>query len=214
MIGIIDSIEVDTRFDFKGKIVCDDGKYYYFNKMNWSNSNISMGDISVGSVVEFELKNPNASGVVYPKNIRFKGQTIQYSTSHSYGDFKQFVFVKTYLILPLLKKMSPDYCMDDANPEKSVFRKIAQNYNRLSNSDFVFTNTNNTDVLCFPSGYNTHDGVPIFLYCTKNIDPNKSTWESDRVLINNRVVGGSIFELINANWYDVEADIKTLLPQL
>ena len=76
MIGKIQYINPDDQYGFKGAIIMADGTRYSFNSRNWLNSNLAIDDIAVDAEVEFELKPPNQKVYVFPKQIRFVGETI------------------------------------------------------------------------------------------------------------------------------------------
>lgn len=105
-----------------------------------------------------------------------------------------------------LKEAIPGF----AEPANSIFRTIATTYNGLQDADFHFSGYGRSEAVNFPTGYETPDGQPILLHCTKNKYEN-IPWYSDQVLIEGRKFG-SIFNVFDGNWYDIEQSISEILP--
>lgn len=62
-----------------------------------------------------------------------------------------------------LKEAIPGF----AEPANSIFRTIATTYNGLQDADFHFSGYGRSEAVNFPTGYETPDGQPILLLCTK-----------------------------------------------
>ena len=221
MVGKIKTILEDEKYGFKGIIETEDKKEYSFNSWNWyDNEKRNIDDISVGNEVEFELKPPNKNGKCYPRLIRFIGEKIDFSFTkpkHSHGEFKDFVYVNTISLLPSFAHLVDGLSDSEYNKDsKLLYKEIASFYNTLNNDDFSFYLDDGVDVVRFPSRFSSKDGHKIYLYCTKNIknnQPGKSKWFCDKIFCNNQIYGGSIFDIVNANWYDIQEDLKKLLPK-
>lgn len=204
----------DERFKFYGEIAGEDGRTYRFNDYNWADREARLEDIQLDQEVEFELKDPTTRGYVYPKNIRLLGSHAPQSipkkytpSSHSHGLFQDFVFINTDIISMALKEVVPGF----SEAPNSVFRTIATSYNDLQDADFHFSGSGRSESVNFPSGYETADGDPILLHCTRNKFEN-IPWYSDQVIIEGKKLG-SIFNVFDGNWYDIEQSISEILSE-
>lgn len=220
MIGKIQYIKLDDQYGFRGAIITADGTRYSFNSKNWLNSELVFDDIATGTEVEFELKSPNQKGYVFPKQIRFKGETLAaqqqtgtFNTKHSHGEFKKFVYLKTAALIAPLTKLVEGFADQRLTTPNNIFRQIATAYNELEDPDFIFSFDNGQDIVLFPSGFLSKEGQCIYLYCVRNDEPDKSAWVCDRVFCNKHIVGGAVLhDLVNANWYEIVSNLKELLP--
>lgn len=214
MKGTIQSVWPDETYRFKGKIHGEDGNIYSFNSLNWLNRGIDISNITTNLSVNFELKPPNIYGNVYPTDIRFAGEVVprSYKTNHTQGSFNEFVFVYTPAVLAKILKLAPNLNISD---EKSLFRELATSYNLLEDKDFLFSqDESGNKIVCFPSGFATDDGSEILLYCTvNNKQPGKCKWYCDRIECQGKVIC-SVFDLINASWYEIESNLKEFIPDL
>lgn len=211
--GRIVWVNTDDIYGFKGVIETEDQQTFGFNGANWLNQFLTVNDICVDDVVEFELKKPNANGKVYPKRIRFKGENIEHHAStnsnHSYGDFRQLVYLKLSILKGAFINIIDGFDEWDASCTDAMRDRIVSTYNNLLDSDFEFDRDNET--LIFPSGFEK-DGEKIFLYCIQNDKPDKTQWYCDRILYNGQIIGGSVFDIINADWYDILSNLKEFIP--
>lgn len=213
--GRIVWVNTDDAHSFKGVIETEDNQTFGFNRANWINQSLSIDDISVDDIVEFELKKPNLSGKVYPKRIRFRGENadIDYKSSayqhHSYGDFRQLVYLKLSVLKGAFINILEGFDEWDASYTEAMRDKIVSTYNNLSDSDFELSSDNET--LIFPSGFEKN-GEKIHLFCTKNDEADKALWYCDSILYNGQIIGGSVFAIINADWYDILANLKEFIP--
>ncbi len=205
-----------------GKAEGDDGSNYQFNEHNLAAGVVTMEELSVNQEVEFELSPPNNKGVRYPKNLRPKGAIVpagsqddSFKVSHSYGAFKDFVFVNTKKITLAIEQAVSDFCSTEyAHDLTLTFKYLATKYNSLSNEDFVFRADGDDNVVMFPSGFKSTTGDDIFLYCEKNTFEGKSPWYCECVFCNGEVFGRSVFDILKANWYDIEEGIESLVPDI
>lgn len=207
-------IRIEPRNDewvFGGLILVEDGRKYKFTRGNWLNKGIAIEDIPIDTEVEFELGTPNQKGGVYPQKIRFKGEKLVFQTKHHQGEFKQFIYIDIDSLQMCLNELVEGFPDSEYTETNALYRKIASFYNNLNDNDFVFSADN--DVVKFPSGFTDKDKNKIYLYGVENQDAaNKSKWKCDSVFCNGHVVGESIFNLVNAKWYDVIDDLKKLDP--
>lgn len=222
MKGKIQNITPDEQYAFKGTIIMEDGTRYAFNSGNWLKKDITIDDIAVDAEVEFELKSPNKNGNVFPKQIRFAGETniVQrqvnsFDTKHSHGSIQDFVYIKTQALIAPLTKLVEGFVEQGYAAPKNLFRIIANSYNALEDEEFIFETENGADIVRLPSGFVSKDGHIIYLYCTKNSEANKAEWVCDRVVCDNHIIGGAILrDIVNADWYDIVSNLKELLPDL
>lgn len=220
MLGKIHNIKQDAQHGFVGGVLTEDGKTYGFNKRNWANPEISFDDIQIDAEVEFELRKNTYTGKTFPKNIRFKGESARicrpttFDTKHSHGKFNKFVYVKTFPLAAALKFLTDDILTVDENTSNMLYSQIARSYNELNDADFIFSMENACAVAMFPSGFVNREGQTIYLYCTENDQPDRAEWYCDRVLCNGHVIGGAVFDTVNANWYDIVDNLKDFIPTL
>lgn len=219
MIGKIKYVEPNDQYQFQGQIAAEDGNTYFFNERNWLRRGLVLSDLSADQDVEFELKPPNNKGKVFPKNIRFAGESVTnqdssptFETRHSHGSFQRFVYIRSNAVIAAISKIIEEFNVED---HSDFYKALATSYNALNDADFIFSqDSDGSDIALVPSGLVSDDGTKILLYCVRHKDPEKSDWYCDRVFYKNRIVGGSVFELVNANWYDIESDIKELILDL
>lgn len=210
-------VKPDDVHRVKGVIEAEDQRTFLFNGDNWINKNLTIDDIFVDDEVEFELKNPNQNNVVFPKRIRFMGERVDvdYQSSshlhHSHGDFRDFVYIKLSVLKGAFIKILEGFEEWDASCTDAVRDRILSTYANLSDNDFEFDTDN--DTLIFSSGFEK-DGDKIYLYCTKNFESDRTEWYCDRILYNGQVIGGSVFDIINADWFDIVSDLKEFIPDL
>lgn len=205
MLGKIISCADDRDYRFHGVIRGEDGATYYFNGDSWQCKELTLEDVAVDMAVEFDLRPPNRKGVIYPWQIRRPGEESNpFATRHSQGEFKSFVYVQVDGIASSLSQI-----VGRVEP-RDLFRQLANAFNNLEDGDFRFE----ADSVQFPSGFSDAAGVPILLYCVPNPEAGKSPWFCNRVTCGGRMIGGSVFDLINANWYDLEEELKQLLPEV
>lgn len=217
MRGTIKYVTEDEQYHFRGAISGEDGRTYKFNSGSWLNKTLTLNDLCEGQAVEFELKAPNQYGYVFPRMIRFLGETPEFlapggfpQVSHSHGRFNDFVYVKTDAILMALEQLVPDFADSDCTTASALYKKLALHFNGLQDGDFIFSQEEPASVM-FPSGFCTADGTPILLNCTENRG-NSSPWFAAEVAVNGKVLR-SLFGTVNANWYNVEQDINELAPE-
>ncbi len=210
-------VKADDIHGIKGVIETEDQRTFLFNGGNWINKDITIDDVCVDDEVEFELKKPNQNNVVFPKRIRFKGESIEFDNqlfkqnNHSYGDFWKFVYLKLSVLKGAFINILEGFDEWDASFTDALRDKIISTYANLSDSDFEFDSDNET--LLFFSGI-VKDGGKIYLYCTKNFESDKTEWYCDRILYNGQIIGGSVFDIINADWYDILSNLKEFIPNL
>lgn len=216
MRGTIKYVAKDEQYKFRGAISGEDGTTYKFNSANWNNANIALEDLWEGQTVEFELKAPNRAGFVYPKSIRFPGEPVEGpiqknhdQVAHSFGRFNDFVFVKTESIAMALEQIVENFEGSEYASNSRLYKKIATTFNALRDEDFHFSGSEN---VIFPMGFSTASGQQVFLYCTPNRGNSSIPWYSESVYVDGDTFGQSVFNFINANWYDVEDAINEILP--
>lgn len=217
--AIIDEPNDRPKLKFQGSISGEDGNQYFFNCLNWQNKDTALGSVFEGQQVEFELKPPNKNGRVYPTNIRFLGEELQVQSqnpfsqvAHSYGRFKEFVFVKTDTIALALNHLIEGFSQSEYSTATVLFKKIATTFNGLHDADFSFSDSKDSPAVDFPIGFQTKDGQPVLLHCVKKAKC-ASTWYSESVVVNGQVYGQSVFSLINANWYDIEEAVHKIVQK-
>lgn len=214
--GKIARISADDNYKFRGIIIrTDDQLPYTFTSLNWENHELELNDIKVDDEVEFELRKPNAKGMIYPQNIRFKKNIepsfLAYTeVNHSHGDLYSFVFMDWRSITYALTGILSDLDITNESSSQDIRETISSTYNNLCDDDFTFMDNH---ALTFPTGFEK-DGEPVYLYCTKNYNYVKPEWACARIFFNNRALSSSVFEIINADWYDILSDFKILLPSL
>lgn len=220
MRGKIKYINEDTEYKFRGTITGEDGRTYRFNPLNWLRKDISLNDIYENQEVEFDLKEPNKYGYVFPKSIRFPGETeVEKSltnfleTNHRYGRFNDFVRVKTESILLVLEQLVEEFALAPYANTSSLYKKLALTYNSLQDADFIFSGNDEHRAVFFPSGFVDKNGESIYLYCTLISEEDAIKWHCDKVYVGESTYGGAVFSLINANWYDVEESICNLTSE-
>ena len=203
---------------FKGRIITEEGGKYDFNQINWSNQDLTAEDIIQDAEVEFDLKKPNKSGIVYPKNIRFVGEVIDknvldsYETKHSHGDIKDFVYIFIPTITAILSVYADDFDDEKYANKNELFKKIAITYNTLQDSDFLFSNDTEKQSVHFPSGFSTKDGEKIYLYCVENQNSSGSTWYCDSLFCKNHILRGVLHGTVNSDWYEIHSALQKFLP--
>lgn len=209
--GRIKEVRSHDEFGFEGQIETEDRQLYYFNRWNWINKNLKSDDIHAGEEVEFDLKPPNKNNKVFPKNIRFKGKSFSANQQsnlllpqHGFGDLRQFVYLKSSILKSAFIRVLEDFYESVVSIDKMI-DTIKATYVNLSDGDFEFDPNNET--LIFFSGFKK-DGGKIYLYCTKNTESDKTEWYCDRIMYNRRIIGGAVFDKINADWYDILDDLK------
>lgn len=210
--GRIKQISQDDRFTFRGVISAEDGTEYMFNSRNWAKRNLNVEDIHEGDEVEFEKKEPNKNGNVYPNWIRFAGESAPpmstFAPKHCQGDFKGFVFIDTRALLPPLKNLVGEaFGQENENPKK-LYRVLAIHYNQLEDKDFVYSTEKET--VQFPSGFTSKEGHSIDLYCVKNRETGteKSTWYCNKLICNGEMNDeGILHGLVNADWYEIRSGL-------
>lgn len=208
----------DDNFGFKGAILAEDGEQYRFNKLNWINKALTLDDIHKDAEVEFEKKEPNKFGVVYPQFIRFAADEPaslfvreESAPKHSHGSFQSFVYLQTEALLAPLSQLIDD--TEETLAPSTLFQRVAVSYNALADSDFIFSADGGEETVIFPSGFVSKEGKPVYLYCVPNHVTGKSPWYCNRLFYENHLLSGSLMrDLINANWYELVTNLKELLP--
>lgn len=219
MHGIIKFVVDDEQYRFKGAISGDDGAQYNFNSLNWSKRNIAISELCEGQSVEFELKEPNKYGVIYPKNIRFQGETVEVyvpndytKVAHSHGRFNDFISVKTDAIIMALEELVEDFANLECTATGSMYKRIATTFNGLQDKDFRFGGSGDDEYVDFPIDFATSDGQAIFLRGVKKKN-SRVPWHADRVVVSGVEYGQPVFSIINANWYEIEDSINEIVPE-
>lgn len=219
MYGKIKYITEDEKYKFKGAISGEDGLTYKFNSGNWVNKDLCLSDLHEGQEVEFELKTPNQYGYVFPKLIRFLGETIEIQQNKEYaqpthdkGRFNDFVYVKTDSLIRVLGQIVENFANSEYTQEPVLYKKIATSFNQLKNEDFIpFGSEEHEDVL-FPVGFTSISGAPVYLHCVPNKNESMP-WYAEDVVVDGKIFGRSVFNIVNANWYDIEEAINKILPE-
>lgn len=219
MHGRITYITEDEQYKFKGAILGEDGRTYKFNSGNWVNKNLCLCDLHEEQEVEFELKAPNQYGYVFPKRIRFPGEVLEFrynressQPSHNKGSFSDFVYVKTDSIARVLEQIVENFADSEYAQIPVLYKKIATTFNGLKNEDFIPFESEEPSVL-FPAGFTSVSGLPVYIHCIPN--RNESVpWYAEDIVVGGEILGRSVFSLVNANWYDLEAAIHEILPNV
>lgn len=124
--------------------------------------------------------------------------------------FNKFVYLNIEAILSPLKKLVGESWGQEYTTSNNLFRRIANKYNELNDSDFVFSTEK--DTVHFPSGFTSKEGNSIDLYCVKNSESAKSTWVCNKLFCNNNIEEGILHGIVNADWYDICFELKQLKP--
>lgn len=226
MKGYILSVEDSQQFEFRGKIRGEDGIDYLFNKFNFQDKQVKLSDLTEGQAVEFDKKPPNASGNIYPNNIRFSDQTgvnpsdNGHKINHSHGTLRNFPLWR----IPTIRKVLSDLSDNDqleAENERWLLNKIATTYSELDDTDIYEHSGVSFDypycaqsILFFPSGFCSASGEKIYIYCEKSSD-SKSNWVSAGVFGKNKIFYCLSFnDVVKADWYDIKSDLKELCPEV
>ena len=213
--GKIQWIKPDDVYKFKGVIETEDQQTFLFNGYNWINKNLTIDDVCVDDKVEFELKNPNQNNIVFPRHIRFMGEhvdSVHQSSSHphhSHGEFRDFVYLKLSILKGAFINILEGFEEWDDLCTGAMINRITSTYANLSDNDFKFDSDN--DTVIFYSGFEKND-IKIYLYCTKNSESDRTEWYCDRILYNGEIIGGSVFNIINADWYDILSNLRDFIP--
>lgn len=214
MTGKIISIRSNYKNELIGKILTEDKKQYQFNKFNLADKTKSLYDFSEGESVQFSPFT-DKKGITYAGDVRATDSENIFSVAHSHGDFKHFIFINTDQILSSLNQIIDfdfDCTLDAEKGRGYIYKTIANCYNGLHDNDFLFYTKDGVEALQFPTGFKAKDQSSIMLYCKRN-DKEKETgvpWYCERIMCNDNFVGGSLFEFVNANWYTLSNDIKSL----
>lgn len=219
MKGKIISIKPNHYGELIGTILTDEGNYHQFDRFNLSDKAKSLEDYNVGDIVQFKLFT-NEKGIRYANYVKaFDESREEFVCRHEYGEFKRYIFINTRRVAEALKRTPLeegfDNNLDIENLINLTYKTIASTYNNLCDDDFIFGSTpDGVPTLQIPTGISTVDGRPIMLFCTKNPKEKESgvPWYTEKVICGADILGSSIFDYINGNWYTIADDINELSP--
>ena len=198
-----------------GKIIADNHQEYQFNRYNLADRKKSLSDFAIGDQVEFDLYHNPRKNVDYASGVRPAG-TSAFGNPQGRVEFKDFVYLETDKVASALTHiLNPSFFTSRTNRSQyinEIYKTIAETYNGLKDGDFVHPGGNEAR-LTFPSGYTAEDGEPLLLDCIKNSRARTTNipWYSSALICGGEKIEGSVFDLVNANWYAMADSINSVL---